>query len=134
MQIPFPLNLEEQTSVASIVVSDAMYCVVRSKFIVRDRLDERFFSGRDVTSNCDGLISSPTDASPSTHHSTNLRSMADDPNNPNAGRSLGGGPVEPPPESWLNRNTSGPRIGRVGGPSTGYERRGYTSTMFDSSD
>lgn len=44
--------------------------------------------------------------------------MADDPNNPNAGRSLGGGSGEPLPESWANRAASGPRIG---GPPTGYE-------------
>ncbi|KAG8947005.1 hypothetical protein FRC04_011302 [Tulasnella sp. 424] len=60
--------------------------------------------------------------------------MADDTNNPNAGRSLGGGPVEPPPESWLNRNTSGPRIGRVGGPSTGTARSTGTGRIATLSD
>lgn len=51
--------------------------------------------------------------------------MADDPNNPNAGRSLGGGSGEPLPESWANRAASG---GRIGGPPTGYET---PNTMSD---
>ena len=44
-------------------------------------------------------------------------SMADDQNNSGAGRSLGGGAAEPMPASWRT-NTSAPRVGRVGGPST----------------
>ncbi|KAG8925699.1 hypothetical protein FRC02_009470 [Tulasnella sp. 418] len=46
--------------------------------------------------------------------------MADDGNNNNnrGGQSLGGGASEPLPSSW-NRPSSGPRVGRIGGPSSG---------------
>ncbi|KAG8935301.1 hypothetical protein FRC01_003052 [Tulasnella sp. 417] len=78
-----------------------------------------------------------TDASPPSprHHSTsNLWFMADDPNNPNAGRSLGGGSAEPLPEAWANRAASGPRVGRIGGPPTGTTRSagaGRIATLSD---
>ncbi|KAG8962975.1 hypothetical protein FRC00_008247 [Tulasnella sp. 408] len=60
--------------------------------------------------------------------------MADDSNNPNAGRSLGGGSGEPLPESWANRAATGGRIGGVGGPPTGGTRStgaGRIATLSD---
>ncbi|KAG9044809.1 hypothetical protein FS837_007520 [Tulasnella sp. UAMH 9824] len=60
--------------------------------------------------------------------------MADDPNNPNAGRSLGGGSGEPLPESWANRAASGGRIGGVGGPPTGGTRSTGTGRIATLSD
>ncbi|KAG9019864.1 hypothetical protein FRB90_003455 [Tulasnella sp. 427] len=55
--------------------------------------------------------------------------MADDSNNPNAGRSLGGGPAEPLPESWANRGLSNPRVGRIGGSSAGQSRSAGTGRI-----